>query len=292
MPVHYSYPCSKCFSVCSYTHAQWPSGHMAYGDHKIEQLVEAGVVVSESLIVRDFMANEEDILLQASQMFESSQAESSSTTTTSTSNRFGSPVKELEIEKMKQSGIPDKTKQSTAWALKVWNSWANSRTKNEESENENVLVLDFFDMEEASMAIWLPRFVLEVRKENKENYPPGSIYSICCGLQRELRFKERNINIFTDGPFIKFRQVLDSLMKKLNSSGRFQKIQADVITEEIEDRLWDLKVLGDSTPQSLLDNVFYYVGLCFALRGGKSIVDSDIYQHRLHYMSQHVVQST
>ncbi len=122
----------------------------------------------------------------------------------------------------------------------------------------------------------------------------GHIYVIFIVLKSNPRTSasESLINIFTDGPFIKFRQVLDSLMKKLNSSGRFQKIQADVITEEIEDRLWDLKVLGDSTPQSLLDNVFYYVGLCFALRGGKSIVDSDIYQHRLHYMSQHVVQST
>ena len=37
----------------------------------------------------------------------------------------------------------------------------------------------------------------------------------------------------------------------------------------MEERLWDLGLLGDHTPQLLLDTLFYYTGLYFALRGGE-----------------------
>ncbi len=37
----------------------------------------------------------------------------------------------------------------------------------------------------------------------------------------------------------------------------------------MEDQLWDLEILGDQHPQALLDTMFYYIGLYFALRGGE-----------------------
>ena len=52
-------------------------------------------------------------------------------------------------------------------------------------------------------------------------------------------------------------------MKFLKSSGNFERKSADIITEEREQNL-----LGEDNPQ-VLDTVFYYVGLYFALRGGE-----------------------
>ena len=109
--------------------------------------------------------------------------------------------------------------------------------------------------------------MLEVRKENGNLYPPNSLYSLCCGLQRTIRVNGQNI--FTDALFAKFREVLDSQMKKLKSTGSFERKCADVITERMEDILWNLKLLGDDNPQSLLDTTFFYIGLYFALRGGE-----------------------
>ena len=117
------------------------------------------------------------------------------------------------------------------------------------------------------MCFWLERFVLEVRKENGNLYPPNSLYSLCCGLQRTIRGNGQNI--FTDALFVKFREVLDSQMKKLKSTGSFERKCADVITERMEDILWNLKLFGDDNPQSLLDTTFFYIGLYFALRGGE-----------------------
>jgi hypothetical protein len=58
-------------------------------------------------------------------------------------------------------------------------------------------------------------------------------------------------------------------MKILKSTGNYTKQSADVITEEMEDKLWELKLLGDHNPQVLLDILFYGIGLCFALRRGE-----------------------
>ena len=65
------------------------------------------------------------------------------------------------------------------------------------------------------------------------------------------------MNILTDPSFTKFCQLLDANMKQLKSTGMFQKKAADVITEAMEDRLWELQLLGDHDPQTLLDTFFY-----------------------------------
>ena len=48
-----------------------------------------------------------------------------------------------------------------------------------------------------------------------------------------------------------------------------QKRQAEVLTEDEEDVLWRKGLLGDGSPQSLLDTMGFSNGLYFALRSGK-----------------------
>ena len=44
--------------------------------------------------------------------------------------------------------------------------------------------------------------------------------------------------------------------------------QAEAITEDEEELLWKEKILGDHSPQSLLNTIIYMNGLYFALRSG------------------------
>lgn len=47
------------------------------------------------------------------------------------------------------------------------------------------------------------------------------------------------------------------------------KKQAQVITVEVEERMWSYGILGDDTPEKLLNTLIYCLGLNLALRSGK-----------------------
>ncbi len=44
--------------------------------------------------------------------------------------------------------------------------------------------------------------------------------------------------------------------------------QAETISEDKEEKMWQTGVLGDDTPQQLGDTILYMLGLHFALRAG------------------------
>ena len=130
---------------------------------------------------------------------------------------------------------------------------------NAEAAEKDQLCDDFVNMKVDDMVFWLPKFVVEFRKEDGTMYPFNSIYGIICGLQRCLKCSDQaDINIFSDSMFAKFRQVLDTQMKQLKSTGNFEKVSADIITEAMEDKLWELQLLGDHNPQALVDTLFLY----------------------------------
>ena len=88
---------------------------------------------------------------------------------------------------------------------------------------------------------------------------------------RHLRWNGQAIvDFFKDEQFVNFRASLDSEMKRLQSNGTgLKKRQAEVLTEDEEDLLWKKGLLGDRTPQALLNTIIFYNGLYFALRSGK-----------------------
>ena len=54
-----------------------------------------------------------------------------------------------------------------------------------------------------------------------------------------------------------------------NSTGMFiAKKQAQPLSVDMEDRLWELQLLGSSSPSVLLNTLVYMVGLYFSLRSG------------------------
>ena len=56
-------------------------------------------------------------------------------------------------------------------------------------------------------------------------------------------------------------------MKKLTAEGHAKPpVQAEPLTQDMEEKLWERKVFGSHSGQALLYTVFFYVSKCFGLR--------------------------
>ena len=205
------------------------------------------------------------LLSAASQMYESSQVHAPTvspshptSSTARTPTRFAWP-------NSKTTKNTRKTKQDTKYCVKLWNERRMNRIA---TTGEHISTID--QMTDTELTHWMSRFVLEVRKVNGSECPPNSLHHICAGLQRHLRMSGRDIDLFKDTAFAPFQATLDGEMKCLQSVGLgSKKRQAEVITEEEEEKLWSTGQLGDSSPQQLLNTILYYCGLYFALGSGK-----------------------
>lgn len=186
-------------------------------------------------------------------------------------------VSDGELEKRNVERIPKGTRHNTNWAVSVWKEWAEIRN-GEATRRENDLftfvepdILNLHNNDEINY--WLAKFVVEIRKKKPcgEPYPPNSLYQLCCGIQRYFRENGKaDLNLFENSCFKKFHDSLDSEMKRLTTLGYGIDVrQAEAFTEEQEEKLWSLKLLGDYSAKVLLDTMVFLIGRNFALRSGK-----------------------
>ena len=62
---------------------------------------------------------------------------------------------------------------------------------------------------------------------------------------------------------------MDAELKHLKPAGNgSHKRKAEPLTQEEEELLLVKGILGDHSPKALLNSVFYFNGICFALRSG------------------------
>lgn len=117
----------------------------------------------------------------------------------------------------------------------------------------------------------LSRFVCEAKKQNGEDYPGDTLYELIISIQLSLEVDcGRQYKFLNDKAFSQLKNTLDSTMKERAASGlSLKRRQAEVISIEEENSLWDKGVLGTSSPQQLLDTVIYLFGINFALRAAK-----------------------
>lgn len=178
---------------------------------------------------------------------------------------FAVPKTDQEIAKAKEAAIPRKTVTDTNYCVGLWNQWCSHRAI---KYGDTIPPLD--SISSADFAHHMSNFVFEIRKKDGSEFPPDSLHHLVSGLQRFVRWKNNPaIDVFKDAEFAEFRRCLDSEMKRLQRAGLgSRRRKAEPLTPAEEEMLWKKGLLGDGTPQSLVDTILVMNGLYFALRSG------------------------
>lgn len=164
------------------------------------------------------------------------------------------------------------TRKTTAWAVSIWQKWRGSRAK----RSNDVIPPLLENASNQELNHWMAKFIYEVRNQHGEAYTGSTLYSICSGIQRYIREKRASsssqnvIDIYKMTEFSYFRMAFDAVLKELHQLGIGTiKKQASIITEDLEDRMWNEGILGSDTPEKLSRTLLYCLGLNLALRSGK-----------------------
>ena len=177
---------------------------------------------------------------------------------------------EDEISSLSKGVKPLNTSRQTRWALKTFKAWCDARNSDSQVDSVPDNLLETQDV--AALSKHLSRFVVEVRKENGEHYPPATVHQILCGILRYMRdisYECPNFLDKSDGRFKDLHGTLDAYFHNLHSQGIGREVKhAEVFTAEEEDQLWESGVCGLNSPTALQNAAFYVVGKMFCLRGG------------------------
>ena len=160
-----------------------------------------------------------------------------------------------------------------------WNNL--SRTKKKKTQQNVALLEEFLTLRNESRHIeeiapkelnaYIAEFIITVRKKDgSEDYEPSSLRSLMASFERYLKKKNYGFSIMKDAEFEQARKALQSKQKDLKQKGKGNKPNASVtVTEEEIKLLYDKELLGTSTPEALLNTIWFNNTIHFGLRGCK-----------------------
>lgn len=170
---------------------------------------------------------------------------------------------DLRISKIVENdGKSKSTMNKMMWSERVFNRWRSEHF-------HNVDQVEITHLSTVEILKLVPRFILEVRKEDKSNYPPNTLFDLIIYLQQRINFvKKINHNWLEDASFKQIKLVLDDELKRLRQCGfGCTKKQSNVIEKKTEEDMWISNILGDDSPHKLLHTMIFALGINLALRG-------------------------
>ena len=116
-------------------------------------------------------------------------------------------------------------------------------------------------------------FIAEVRRVDRNPYPPQTIHQFLSGLLRYMHQTSReapNILNKKDSRFKSIAGTSEVIYRKLHKDGiRASVKHTSIITIEEEKRLWQLGIMSIDNPKGLQRAVIFYIGKLCCLRGGE-----------------------
>lgn len=97
-------------------------------------------------------------------------------------------------------------------------------------------------------------------------YPATSIWQLCVNIQAYLRMKGRHVSLLKDVNHKPIQDALDVAIEHSSQMAVYYEKQADTISREDEDQMWESGILGTSDAKTHLHTLMYALGYSFALR--------------------------
>ncbi len=171
---------------------------------------------------------------------------------------------------LEQKHFAKNTEAKILWASKLYKDWWFQRVKMPDCDPQirwcNLDALN--TLNRSNLCVALCRFVSEIRRQDRCEFPGQTLYQITIMLQLYLEKRGFDFKLIDDREMVKFCTVLDNLMKVRARQGIGRKESSDPISLEQEEILWSQGILGENTPDQLRETVLYLLGVNLALRGG------------------------
>ena len=166
------------------------------------------------------------------------------------------------------------------WAIDANSEWREARL-NSGDHNDNIHAADLSNVSKlmkTNLESSLCHFIPKVTKTKGDvPYPGKTLYQMVIAIQKYLQINHINWKLIHGSEFQDLRTVLDNVMKErcADNIGMVKK-QADLISYEYEEEMWQKGVLGEDTPDKLRSTVLFLLGINLALRA----VDEHYQLHR------------
>ena len=185
--------------------------------------------------------------------------------------RFKDPVDDRQIASVSNRVFAPESQRKIKWVINLYSEWRRNRISKPFCPNQIVNAnLDLlFQITQVDLAYSLCRFIREVKKLNGEEYPPNTLREMIIMVQMFLQTNGINWKLLDGSAFVGLRNVLDNTMKERHAAGLGLKKSSEIITNKVEQTLFDSGVIGLDTPQKLLNGVIDFLGIYLALRGVK-----------------------
>lgn len=175
--------------------------------------------------------------------------------------RFAAPTKPSDLQKVCEGFVPKATQRCTNWGVRVFEACRNDHNKACVEKCPD----DFIETHSLpALNKWLSAFVVEAWHEYGERYPTTTITNLLSGLWRFACNKSSDYPNFMDRRdrcFADLNGAISSIFHKLREDGIGAVVKhAPVVTPQEEDLLWSTGAIGTSSPLSLQQAIFYYVG--------------------------------
>ena len=168
--------------------------------------------------------------------------------------------------------LAEATESKIRWVVRLFESWRKDRNARAMKGVSTVrpILYPLLEMDKDLLNYSLSRFICEVVKANGQDFPGHTLYEMIISIQ--LYFEQNGFlyKFLCDEEFVQIKNTLDSVMQARAKSGiGIRKKQAEIVSQEEEDIMWDKGVLGSSSPDTLVKTLIYLFGLNFALRAAQ-----------------------